>query len=218
MTVSSASMASVSTCFGSTGAGRLEGACRLPASGDNFTSYSRVLWLAGRTWVHCDVHAIVLDAYVALAAELPDRTYVYGETGRRSGGLFKPHRTHQNGLSVDFMVPVINDGGFSVPLPTNVLNRYGYSIEFTLDGRFDGLVIDYDAIASHLAALDEAARKRGSGITRVVFDPEMQPALKGVKSWDKIADLTFSERRSWVRHDEHYHVDFAIPCESMPVK
>lgn len=116
------------------------------------------------------------------------------------------------------MVPVINDGGVSVPLPTNVLNRYGYSIEFTLDGRFDGLVIDYDAIASHLAALDEAARKRGSGITRVVFDPEMQPALKGVKSWNKIADLTFSKRRSWVRHDEHYHVDFAIPCESMPVK
>jgi len=25
--------------------------------------------------------------------------------------------------------------------------------------------------------------------------------------------VRFSTRRSWVRHDEHYHVDFDIPCE-----
>ena len=26
-------------------------------------------------------------------------------------------------------------------------------------------------------------------------------------------NIQFSKRRSWVRHDEHYHVDFAIPCK-----
>ncbi|OOF30883.1 hypothetical protein BZJ20_08950 [Salinivibrio proteolyticus] len=25
--------------------------------------------------------------------------------------------------------------------------------------------------------------------------------------------IQLSTRRSWVRHDEHYHVDFAVPCQ-----
>ncbi|MDH5765520.1 MAG: replication initiation protein, partial [Gammaproteobacteria bacterium] len=26
-------------------------------------------------------------------------------------------------------------------------------------------------------------------------------------------NIQFSTKRSWVRHDEHYHVDFSIPCK-----
>ena len=28
-----------------------------------------------------------------------------------------------------------------------------------------------------------------------------------------IEHVQFSKQRSWVRHDEHYHVDFSIPCQ-----
>ncbi|ARB44245.1 hypothetical protein [Alloalcanivorax xenomutans] len=28
-------------------------------------------------------------------------------------------------------------------------------------------------------------------------------------------NIQFSTRRSWVRHDEHYHVDFDLPCEQV---
>ena len=203
-----------STCFGTTSAGRLERGCRLPLSGENFDTYSRTLWLAGRTWVHCEVSAVVLEAYEVLEAERPNTTYVYGETGKRYGGEFRPHKTHRNGLSVDFMVPVTDDRGVSVALPTHLFNRYGYSIDFSLDGQADGFAIDYEAFAAHLAALSDAARRRGFDIERVIFDPMMQPALRATSAWDAVADLSFSTRRSWVRHDEHYHVDFAVPCES----
>lgn len=26
-------------------------------------------------------------------------------------------------------------------------------------------------------------------------------------------NIQFSKKRAWVRHDEHYHVDFSIPCK-----
>lgn len=204
-----------STCFGSTSAGRLENACKLPASGDNFKSYSSVLRLAGRTYVHCEVKMVLLDAYALLASSNPEWTYVYGETGKKNGGLFKPHKTHQNGLSVDFMVPVTNNDGKSVALPTNIFNKYGYNIDFTLDGRAGDLAIDYEAFASHLAALKQTASDQGVGIWRVLFDPRMQDALKKTKDWSKISDLSFSKKRSWVRHDDHYHVDFQIPCKKL---
>lgn len=97
-----------STCFGTTSAGRLENGCKLPLSGSNFQSYSSVLSLAGRTYVHCDVKNVLLEAYDALHSDGADWLDVYGETGKKNGGKFKPHKTHQNGLSVDFMVPVLN--------------------------------------------------------------------------------------------------------------
>lgn len=103
---------------------------------------------------------VVEEAYAAMARRHPDVRFVYGETGLAEGGPFKPHRTHQNGLAVDFFVPVRNRESESVPLPTHVLNKWGYDVE--LDGK-----------------------------------------------------LRFSTRPAWVRHDEHYHVDFAVPCQPL---
>ena len=204
-----------STCFGTTSNGRLENSCKLPASGENFTSYSTVLRVVGRTYVHCTVEEIVLNAYASLSKTHPDIIYVYGETGKTNGGSFKPHKTHQNGLSVDFMSPVVKTNGESVPLPTHALNRYGYDIDFTLAGEYKDLLLDYEALAAHIAALKAAASEAGVGIWRVLFDPKMQPALKKTKAWPEISDLTFSKRRSWVRHDDHFHIDFVIPCEPL---
>lgn len=204
-----------STCYGTTSSGRLENGCKLPMSGTNFQSYSSVLSVAGRTYVHCKVKDVVVEAYAALESEGENWIYVYGETGKKNGGKFKPHKTHQNGLSVDFMVPVINAKGESVSLPTNMLNKYGYDIDFTLNGDYKDLKIDYEAMAAHIAALKHQAKKQAVGIWRVIFDPKMQSALTKTKSWPEIADLAFSVRRSWVRHDDHYHIDFDLPCKKM---
>ena len=204
-----------STCFGTTSAGRLEGACKLPASGENFKPYSIALRLVGRTFVHCKVSSVLTDAYQTLERSNPKTQYVYGETGKKNGGQFKPHKTHQNGLSVDFMIPVRDAQGNSVPLPTHMFNKYGYDIDFTLDGQYEDLTIDYEDFAAHLAALKIAAKNHGISIWRVLFDPQMQEALKTTKAWHEISDLQFSTRRSWVRHDEHYHVDFELPCISL---
>lgn len=204
-----------STCYGTTSKGRLEDSCKLPSVGENFHTYSKLLSTAGRTYVHCSVEQIILSAYESLNSESTSWFFVYGETGKKQGGEFKPHKTHQNGLSVDFMVPVLDEDGRSVPIPTSIFNRYGYDIDFTLDGKYRNLTIDYEAMAAHLAALKRESIKRGFGIWRVIFDPKMQNALKNTKSWSAISDLTFSQRRSWVRHDDHYHVDFEVPCKKL---
>ena len=212
-----AAAAKDSLCFGTTAHGRLESGCQLPASGDNFTVYSRLGFLIGRTYVHCRVAEVVLAAYGAQAGAHPDRRFVYGETGWAGGGSFRPHRTHQNGLSVDFMVPVVDRTNRSEPLPTSVFNRFGYGIEFDARGRTDTLAIDFEALANHLLALLNAADEHHVGIRRVIFDPKLQPFLHRTTAWPALRSrLEFSKRPSWVRHDEHYHVDFTVPCRPLP--
>jgi len=203
-----------SVCFGTTSNGRLENGVKLPASGENFEGYSDIARLAVRTYVHSTVRDIVLSAYTALETDQPNKLFKYAETGFEAGGKFKPHKTHQNGLSVDFMVPVVNASGESVHLPTHPFNRFGYEIEFDKNGRLDEWRIDYEAVAAHIVALHKASVKRGYNVWRVIFAPELQPHLFKTQYAAYLAKhIQFSKKRSWVRHDEHYHVDFAIPCK-----
>ena len=203
-----------SVCFGTTSDGKLENGWKLPASGPNFSAHWTVGRLIGRSYVHSSVYSVVLEAYERLATVLPDRVFIYGETGWKGGGQFKPHKTHRNGLSVDFMVPVLDESGASVELPSSVLNKWGYDLEFDSSGRLDDLEIDFDAIAEHIYQLDVAARRNGIEVWRVIFDPQLQPQLRHSPRWPYLErNVQFSTKRSWVRHDEHYHVDFSIPCK-----
>lgn len=203
-----------SVCYGTTAKGRLEKAWQLPGSGSNFTAYSRVGVAAGRNYVHSSVYAVVLDAYQSLQQNFPDKRYVYGETGWKHGGLFRPHKTHQNGLSVDFFVPVVDQRGRSVPLPISPLNKFGYNIEFSRDGRFQQYKIDFEALSAHLLALKKAADLNGVKIWRVIFDNDLQTLLFRTSQGKELrAQLLFSKKKPWVRHDEHYHVDFIVPCK-----
>jgi penicillin-insensitive murein endopeptidase len=187
---------------------------QLPSEGSNYVGYSSIARLAGRTYVHSKVRDIVVSAYEQLEIEQPDKVYKYAETGLVEGGEFKPHKTHRNGLSVDFMTPVVDDHGKSVHLPTNPLNQFGYSIEFDDSDHFDGMHIDYEALAAHIVALDQQAKAHGYGLWRVIFDPVLQPNLFKTMYGQYLKDnIEFSKKRSWVRHDEHYHVDFDIPCK-----
>ena len=211
--ISCHTFAQSSQCFGTTKNGRLANDLQLPAEGKNFVGYSSFARLAGRTYVHSTVHTIVIGAYERLQVLAPGKVYKYAETGFEEGGQFRPHKTHRNGLSVDFMTPVVDEAGQSVHLPTNVFNKFGYNIEFDDKGRVDGLVIDYQAMASHLVALHQEAAAQGVGIWRVIFDPALQPPLFETEYGPYLQEhIQFSQKRSWVRHDEHYHVDFDVPC------
>ncbi len=205
-----------STCFGTTSNGRLEAGVKLPGSGDNFTSYGSIPDLAGRTYVHGTVREIVVAAYGDLAKQLPGRVFKYAETGFKNGGPFEPHKTHRNGLSVDFMVPVKDRKGKSVHLPTHVLNRYGYDIEFDTTGRYDDYRIDFEALGAHIVALHKAALAAGVDLWRVIFDPKLQPLLYKTAYGPYIRQhVKIPDKRSWVRHDEHFHVDFDVPCRPL---
>lgn len=217
LALSRASFAADSQCFGTTSNGRIENSVKLPADGTNFRAYSQVGAAAGRTHVHSKVHDIVVAAYAALARTSPSTVYVYGETGWAGGGRFRPHRTHQNGLSVDFFVPVRDAQGRSVALPTSVLDRFGYDIEFDERGRYQDYTIDFAAMAEHLHELQVAAKARGVALALVIVDPPFLARLYATPRGSELKQsLPVMKGRAWVRHDEHYHVDFAIPCKPLP--
>jgi len=212
--VSSVAFAKDSTCYGTTANGRLVDGVKLPSAGNNFISYSSVAEVVGRTYVHSGVKEIVMAAYKELEIEQPNKVYKYAETGFKNGGKFKPHKTHRNGLSVDFMTPVTNSKGVSVHLPTHPFNKFGYNIEFDAKDSYDGLSIDYEALAAHIVALHKQSKVLGYDLWRVIFDPKLQLNLFKTKYADYLKEnVKFSKKRSWVRHDEHYHVDFSIPCK-----
>jgi penicillin-insensitive murein DD-endopeptidase len=204
-----------SECVGTPSRGQLRHGVALPERGRNFSPYSTLAVAAGRTHVHSTVRDIVVQAYRALEASAPGTVFVYGETGWPQGGRFAPHRTHQNGLSVDFMVPVRNAAGQSVPLPTRVSQRYGYDLEFDASGRLGGLRIDFEAVAQHLVQLQRAAAERGVVVGQVIFDPRYLPLLQATPSGAQLKGLPFMRKDAWVRHDEHYHVDFVLPCRPL---
>lgn len=203
-----------SQCFGTMSNGRIERSVKLPASGPNFSAYSALGTSVGRTYVHSRVAEIVVASYSALQVKTPAATYVYGETGWASGGRFRPHRTHQNGLSVDFFVPVKNAKGRSVALPTDATTRFGYDIEFDSSARYNEYSIDFPALAEHLYQLHVAAKAQGVGITQVIFETSYLPRLFATPRGAYLQqNVTFMKGKPWVRHDEHFHVDFAIPCK-----
>lgn len=201
-----------SRSVGTKARGRLEHGKRLPTGGSNFAAYSMLGASLGRNSVHSTVREIVLDAYGRVENVAPGVTFIYGETGWPSGGRIRPHRTHQNGLSVDFMVPVRDNRGRPARLPSWPWTRFGYGIEFDSTGRAGDLRIDFDAVAAHVSALDRAARRRGTSIELVIFAPELVRVLEAdPRRRAMVAKVPFMQGRPWVRHDEHYHVDFAPP-------
>jgi penicillin-insensitive murein endopeptidase len=202
-----------STCYGTTKDGRLKNGWQLPSSDSNFEAYSSVGVLAGRNYVHHKVYGVVTDAYKELEITAPNKKFIYGETGFKDGGQFRPHKTHRNGLSVDFFVPVINKHSESVLLPISPFNKLGYNIEFNDQATYKDLTIDFETIALHLLALHKHAKLHGVSINIVIFANEFQKKLFSVPSGKQLPNLMkFSVKKPWVRHDEHYHVDFGVKC------
>lgn len=207
---------SASVCYGAVAAGRLDGGVQLPAQGTNYVPYSSLGISLGRTYLHQTVRDIVVDAYAAVNASAPEKRFMYGETGLASGGQFKPHRTHQAGVSIDFMVPVIDGAGKSVLLPTNAANKFGYGLEFDASGTLGDLRIDFEAMAEHLYQLAEASKRQHVPIQRVIFQKELVTLLLRTKRGSYLRDhVTFMKATPWIKHDEHYHVDFTLPCRPL---
>ena len=202
-----------SVCYGDAASGRLERGRRLPYSGENYRAYSMVGFALGRTYVHSTVRDIMRDAYGELAKSHPELRFIYGESGWANGGRIRPHKGHSNGTAADFFVPVRTLEGKVSQLPISSFNLFGYGIQFDRNGRSGSNTIDFEAMALHLLALERAARAHGIGIRRVIFDVNLQPKLAATGAGGQVMKrLAFNKQQAWVRHDEHYHVDFRVPC------
>lgn len=209
--------ATPSRAHGSTASGSIEFGKRFPTSGPNFTTYSRFGALLGRTSVHSTVRDILLASFSRMHSMRPTTEFVLGETGWPSGGPFPPHKTHENGTSVDLFVPVLDRAGLPTTLPTWPWNKFGYGIEFDSTGQWHGYRIDFSTLADHLLVLDSIAAAKGAPIARVILAPEYRTELmKSAAGRRALATIPWMRGKPWVRHDEHYHVDFAVPGATPP--
>jgi penicillin-insensitive murein endopeptidase len=109
------------------------------------------------------------------------------------------------------MVPVNTLAGEPSTLSTNMFNKFGYSVEFDSTGKAPGYAINFEVMAAHLRAICASAEEQGVGIKVVIFDTELQKHLFASKGGQGLAALMkFSTKPAWVRHDEHYHIDFTV--------
>lgn len=193
-----------SRSIGRPGQGSLIHGKRMPSRGANFRAYSELGALLGRAHLHHTARAVLLSAYAELAKTHPDHTFVYGELGWPHGGTFKPHRTHQNGLSLDLMVPL--KGG--QPPPCWPWNKFGYGIELDDTGMASAMEVDFEALGDMILAVDRAAKLHHVQIERIIYAPVLRKKLFGAAP--ALKALPWLPRQAWVHHDEHVHIDLRL--------
>jgi penicillin-insensitive murein DD-endopeptidase len=196
--------------------GKIINAWQLPRKAGNMRYYSSFSYYTlGRSYVHSLVYKTVMDTYKDMEALYPQKKFRLAECSRRKGGKMFPHRTHQNGTSVDFMTPLMKkekkqkfyDG----------LGIFVYLLNFDDAGtRAHGKVkIDYNTMADHILLLEKNARKNGLKIKKVIFKIELQDDLFASEKGRKLkkTDIYFVQKLSPLinaAHDDHYHIDFEI--------
>jgi penicillin-insensitive murein DD-endopeptidase len=188
----------------------------IPFEGENFRYYDTISFLDGRAFVNDRVRRTVLESYQDMALTYPARACTIMECSKPQGGKIWPHRTHQNGLSIDFMVPMTLDGE-----PFYALDSMGfqhYLLEFNDDGSVPGYGdarIDFDLMAVHLLALQQRAAQNGLKISKVLFKKELLDELLASPHGAALAASHIYFARDLQPlinqlHDNHYHVDFEL--------
>lgn len=207
------SRTTVAIAYGSGGCGRLEGGVKLPCEGNNYEAFSSLACRLGRTWLHPLVAATLTDAYAVLEQEAPGRRWQYGDLGLEEGGRLRPHRTHQSGIAADFFVPVVDAEGRPAEVPIQAHRKFGYALEFDASGALPGtgLRVDFRALAAHLLTLERVGKDHGVVVERVIVTPDFHRALLAAEPRLEAMRGRFMQQEAWVRHDEHYHVDFGLP-------
>ncbi len=207
----------VSESTGTVRNGKLKNGWLIPYQGDNFHYFSPFsYYILNNAYVHSTVHATVLDAYKICGHTCPDKEFVMMECTRRHGGRMIFHWTHQNGMSVDFMTPK-KKGDYS-QVWANKAGLLHYLFKFDEDGKFNlssKIQIDFDTMARHLIALDDASKKHGLRIRKILFHTDLHDDLFGSPSGQLLVErnLNFIPHLNDLIngfHDDHYHVDFEI--------
>lgn len=204
-----------SISYGKVNSGSLINAYKVPFRGDNYKFFSYFsYYILGRGYVHSDVYKTVVNAYADCEKELPAYKFGIMECSKNNGGKMAPHRTHQNGLSIDFMTPLAKNGK-----QKRAYDRFGifkYVQNFDSKGRLNmskNVHIDFETMARHILILDNEARKNGLRIKKVIFKINLKDDLFKTKSGIELKQrgIYFAKHLPEMidkLHDDHYHIDF----------
>ena len=203
-----------SKSLGTVSNGSLTNGKLIPFSGNNFHYFDTTSYISDRAFVNGKVRAAILESYAQLEETCEDHVFCVMECSHKHGGKLSPHRTHQNGLSVDFMTPLMKDSK-----PYYELDEIGaqhYLLDFDNQGRLKkdpSISIDFHTMAMHLEVLEREAKKVGLTIEKVIFKIELKDELKADQTGKALFDngMYFARKLSPLingLHDDHYHVDF----------
>jgi penicillin-insensitive murein DD-endopeptidase len=203
-----------SKTIGTVSNGKLVNGAIMPFYGPNFTYFDRDSYLGSRAFTSDGVKKIVLNTYAKLYGLYPSRKFFLMELSNREGGKLYPHHTHQNGLSVDFMMPKLKNGEPNYDLDT--LGKQHYFLEFNDRGEYledTSIKIDFDLIAKHILLLNEEAKKEGYSIEKVIIKIEYKDDLFATpngKELKKSGIYVVNSLTPMVNaiHDDHFHIDF----------
>ena len=202
---------------GKVNSGSLENGRKFPFKGVNFKYFSPISYsLLNRAWVHAKVLDVSLKSYEICLQKIPERKFLLMECSERNGGKMFPHRTHQNGTSIDFGTPMLKEGK-----PYYLHHHIGifhYAMKFNSKGvsKLNKKVsIDFETMAQHLLILEKTARKKGMYIKKVIFKIDLKDDLFKSQSGKKLKKSGIYFARKLPKfidevHDDHYHVDFGF--------
>jgi penicillin-insensitive murein DD-endopeptidase len=205
---------SIST--GTVSNGSLKHGQLFPFSGANYHYFDTASYLSNRCFVHSSVKSCVLETYEKLEKTAPGRLFGIMECSNEHGGKIAPHRTHQNGLSVDFMTPLLKNGQPYTDL--DFAGAQHYLMNFDADGRYENdpeVSIDFELMAQHLLTLIESAKTNGLTIEKVIWKMELRDELFATASGKKLQQSGVYVTTNLTPlinalHDDHYHVDFKL--------
>lgn len=205
-----------SLSLGNVGNGSLKYGRIVPFSGANFHYFDTTSYLSKRAFVHQKVFETLIESYKTLEETCPEGHFGLMECSNEQGGKIYPHRTHQNGLSVDFMTPLLKNG-----VPTRDFEWEGathYFMDFDNQGHYvedTSYSIHFNRLAQHLFELNAAAKRNGLQIDKVILKTALKEALFATEYGKKLEaeGIYFATKLTPLinnLHDDHYHVDFKI--------
>ncbi len=204
----------VSQSLGSVSNGSLKNGKLVPFHGENYSYFDTTSYLSGRAFLNSKVLNTILDGYKKLESKLPNRKFKIMECAHKNGGKLWPHRTHQNGLSVDFMVPKLKNTKPYYGLDALGVNHYW--LTFNNQGQYNkdtSITIDFESIAKHILILKKQAKKHNLKIQKVIIKVEFKGELFKGEDGRKLKESGIYIVKSLnplinALHDDHYHIDF----------
>jgi penicillin-insensitive murein endopeptidase len=203
-----------SKSLGSVSNGSLENGIITPFFGTNFTYFDTSSYFCNRGFAHESVIEIIVNAYQKLSTILPDRHFYVMELSNEHGGKIFPHKTHQNGMSVDFMMPKLKHNEPFYGLDT--LGKDHYWLDFDDSGIYtedQNVKIDFNLVAQHILVLAQEAKKVGYKITKVIIKIEYKNHLFKTVYGKQLKNSNIYIVKSLTPvinklHDDHFHIDF----------
>ncbi len=212
----------ISESIGTVSNGSLKHGKLVPYKGRNFMYFDRTSYLEGRAFLNDLALKSMLSTYDSLLAALPQRYFNVMECSHEHGGEMFPHRTHQNGLSIDFMMPLVKDGSPYYGLDTIGLEHY--ALQFDDNGRYTKdttITIDFDLVARQILLLDHFAKQNGLAVFKVIIKIELKDELFATQYGQRLKESRIYVVRGLSPlinslHDDHFHIDLGFKFTKTP--